>query len=96
MYLVLECLTTKLGFGYVGTMNVTQRGIACQNWSSTSPHIPLNIYPKEEHNYCRNFYSDMWINNYYMYDDTPWCYTMSNITRWDYCDIPACGKYLGL
>ena len=37
-----------------------------------------------DHNYCRNpqeSYSDVW------------CYTESYQTRWDFCDVPNCGKF---
>ena len=36
-----------------------------------------------DHNYCRNptdKYSDVW------------CYTTSTTKRWDWCDVPSCGK----
>ena len=36
-----------------------------------------------DHNYCRNpaeKYTDVW------------CYTDSTKTRWDWCDVPTCGK----
>jgi len=40
-------------------------------------------------NYCRNPDSD--------YDEGVWCYTTDPATRWERCDVPACGlSFTGL
>nr|XP_010975053.2 plasminogen [Camelus dromedarius] len=80
-----ECKTGN-GRNYRGTMSKTRRGVTCQKWSNSSPHIP-NYSPEKlpqaglEENYCRNPDND---------DKGPWCYTTDPNTRFDYCDIPEC------
>ena len=49
-------------------------------WSSQTPHI--HDYSESEWNYCRNPDEE----------PKPWCYTTDPDKRWEFCDIPVCGK----
>ena len=85
-YQVRECLEDDQGFTYRGMVNKTKSGITCQDWSSKTPHdhsydVIFNLKTK---NYCRN--SDLNASH-------PWCYTLDTSVKWDYCDIPLCGRY---
>lgn len=75
---------------YRGNISITTSGKTCQRWDSQLPHsqeygnnLPLGASIHE--NYCRNPDSRDAI--------TPWCYTTDANVRWEYCDIPICGKY---
>ena len=85
-----DCFT-GLGRGYSGTMNVTRTGKTCQAWDVQAPHqfiLPSSQYVELDggHNYCRNPGSRA--------PNGPWCFTTDPDTRWEYCDVPKCGKYL--
>ncbi|XP_064626718.1 muscle, skeletal receptor tyrosine protein kinase-like isoform X2 [Lineus longissimus] len=84
----LKTSTCYKGTGqyYIGTVNVTKDGIACQTWEAGTPHLhrrPPEIFPELEnsYNYCRNPGSE---------HEAPWCYTMDINIRWQSCDIPKC------
>lgn len=71
---------------YRGTLSVTQTGKTCQAWASQSPHSHTRTaenYPDFglESNYCRNPDGE----------DRAWCYTTDDNSRWEFCDVPACG-----
>lgn len=73
---------------YQGTVNVTEKGIACQAWESQYPHQhtrPPLIFPEVQNssNYCRNAGGE---------ESKPWCYTNSPTDRWQYCNIPLCAN----
>ena len=73
---------------YMGSMNITKTGRACQAWKDQSPHsheTPPDVFPqiKFGENHCRNAGGDEY---------TPWCFTMDLNTRWEHCNIPSCGK----
>ncbi|KAJ1155251.1 hypothetical protein NDU88_007986 [Pleurodeles waltl] len=74
------------GVEYRGTQSKTAKGVTCQQWSSTKPHMP-NITPEKfpnaglESNFCRNPDSDA---------KGPWCYTTDPTLRFDYCNIQDC------
>ena len=70
------------GTNYRGTVNVTQGGKTCQNWSSQTPH-KHNYSWVGEFNFCRNPNSVSY---------KPWCFTEDPNVVWDNCDIPLCGK----
>ena len=77
------------GRGYNGTVNTTKSGKTCQRWSEQVPHkfiLPSRQYPEiaGNHNYCRNPGSKA--------SDGPWCFTTDPDVRWEYCDVPKCGK----
>ncbi|XP_069463802.1 plasminogen [Ambystoma mexicanum] len=84
MYLA-ECKRGN-GVEYRGTESKTAKGVPCQTWSSSTPHVP-NITPEKypnaglEFNYCRNPDSD---------PKGPWCYTTDPSLRFDYCSISEC------
>ena len=68
-------------------MNITKSGHLCQKWNSQEPH-PHPLTPVlrpylDKHNYCRNPEGR---------GERPWCYTTDPTVRWEYCDIPTCGK----
>uniref|UniRef100_K1PLE8 Plasminogen n=1 Tax=Magallana gigas TaxID=29159 RepID=K1PLE8_MAGGI len=69
------------GKEYTGTRDYTWKGVTCQAWSSDTPHqkTPKYSYLASESNFCR--IAD---------EPSPWCYTMDNATRWDWCSVPYC------
>ncbi|XP_053602954.1 tyrosine-protein kinase transmembrane receptor Ror2 [Plodia interpunctella] len=73
---------------YQGTKNVTETGLACQQWESQFPHQhtrPPLVFPEIQNstNYCRNAGGE---------EKKPWCYTMDANVRWEHCDIPVCAN----
>ncbi|PVD22956.1 hypothetical protein C0Q70_16216 [Pomacea canaliculata] len=76
---------------YMGTINRTREGMACQAWGVQLPHehtyeqtdFPDGRYPD---NHCRTT-SD---------SSMPWCYTIDPTKRWSYCDITNCVCPAGL
>ena len=71
------------GYSYKGCQTKTRSGIECQAWSSQSPHEHHQSDSdfdgetmEQAGNYCRN--PD--------HDDTIWCYTTDDNTRWEFCD----------
>ena len=73
----------KSGSNYKGKISKTASGIVCQEWAKSEPH--RHGYTKklaEDSNHCRN------PDGY----SKPWCYTMNEKKRWEYCSIPDCGK----
>ena len=83
-----NCKITDNGIEYKGKHNMTRNGIPCQRWDSTFPHVPSFklSFPAEtfsaQENYCRNPDGE----------SSPWCYTVDQSERWDYCYIPKCSK----
>ena len=57
-------------------------GKKCQRWDAQSHHGHEFDELFAAENYCRNPDSS----------DGPWCYTTDINTRWEYCDIPYCGR----
>ena len=84
------CQRTAIGTDYVGTLNVTDEGVACQFWASQTPH-PHEYYTqdsdfpdgsvKRARNYCGHPNDT---------DGGPWCYTVDPDVRWQRCDVPTC------
>lgn len=73
----------------MGKVNKTSGGLECQPWSSQEPHShdrPPNVFPQivEGDNYCRNVGGN---------EPMPWCFTTDPNVRWQYCNIPKCGKF---
>lgn len=71
---------------YLGTVNRTSSGIPCQKWSDQIPHDhfqPPLFFPQlhNAENYCRNAGGE---------EPYPWCYTMNESVRWQWCDLPLC------
>ena len=76
------------GRGYGGSISVTESGEECQVWTSDTLHqhlLALDSYPElaGDHNYCRNPGER---------GERPWCFTTNRQVRWEYCDVPQCGK----
>lgn len=70
---------------YVGIINVTISGIACQPWADQTPHFHYELpalLPEANlvDNYCRNPTGD----------ERAWCYTSSEDVIWEYCEVPFC------
>jgi len=74
----VDCLVSKAGVGYVGSLSVTKSGYTCQNWDSQTPNS--HHHPLGDHNYCRNPDGE----------PTVWCYT-TNGPRWEVCNVRMCG-----
>lgn len=82
-----ECFTDAIGKEYRGQINYTKGGLPCQRWDSNSPTFHYYHEYDSEENYCRNIRGD---------EPAPWCYTTYEGIRWDFCDIPHCGKLICL
>ncbi|XP_062585892.1 uncharacterized protein LOC134247569 [Saccostrea cucullata] len=82
-----QCDSSKLktciehGKEFEGTRDYTKNGVKCQAWVVNEPHdVPTKYaYLANQSNYCR--VAD---------EPSPWCYTTSASTRWDWCDVPYC------
>jgi len=80
-----DMVTINNGAYYSGTLNKTESGRTCQNWTSQSPHrhdrTPWNHRFRHKrlgnHNYCRNPDGESRI----------WCYTTDRRKRWEKCSI---------
>ena len=75
---------TDKGMEYSGYISVTSSGKSCQRWDSLTPHSQPYTDRNIHHNYCRNPRRPP--------DAKPWCYTTDPNTRWEYCNIPLCGR----
>ncbi|CAB9514790.1 Apolipoprotein(a) (Fragment) [Seminavis robusta] len=70
---------------YMGMINVTKSGLACQRWDTQEPHYHYEhpaLMPNKNliGNACRNPTSD----------ERAWCYTQDPNVIWEYCDVPFC------
>ena len=83
----IDCGIVNIGSTYIGKLNVTKTGRACQAWSSNFPHkvagdIKDNQFPDnstmEALNYCRNPQATN--------KSGIWCYTTDPNVEWEYCD----------
>jgi len=72
----VDCFTPETQ--YNGKLTCTTTGTTCQVWTSDFPHIS-NYKRFGDNNFCRQS------SNY-----DPWCYTLDENTRWDYCSVPKC------
>ena len=79
----VECIFDERGQNYRGKQNITQSGRTCQMWTSQTPHSHTR---SGEGNYCRNPDGET----------KPWCYTTDPDVRFEFCDIPLCGKYFSV
>ena len=77
------------GQGYRGTVSVTQTGLPCQQWSVQAP---------QKHIITPTTYADdldgssVFCRNPRGLGERPWCYTTDTNKRWEYCNVPQCGK----
>merc|ERR1712034_258110 len=90
---VIKCNATQvfcfdgLQEKYRGPKQTTVSGLACQKWTSQSPHTHSRTeenYPDSglgDHNYCRNPDDE---------EGGAWCYTTDANKRWDYCGVTKC------
>ncbi|CAG2234169.1 PLG [Mytilus edulis] len=79
-----NCRMNQQGKNYTGKINKTRFGQKCQAWSSLVPHEhPFAVKLADDEDYCRNQNTELY---------GPWCYTTDTGTRWEYCDVPYCGK----
>ena len=70
----LECQEgNPPGVSYLGRVNVTASGTACQAWDATEPHQHELTYVGE-HNYCRNPDDD---------SEGVWCFTTDLDKLWE-------------
>jgi len=81
-----ECYTGN-GDAYRGNISITESGKLCQNWNSQIPHTHESTPDNRPNtglvaNYCR---LGGWTEGL-----RPWCYTMEEDTRWEYCNVPEC------
>ena len=88
------CRKPELGLSekmnnYMGDLNVTEGGLTCQRWDTHFPHFHRQhnpAFPEKNKtlakNYCRNSDND-W---------SAWCITTNPDVKWQYCDLPKCGK----
>ena len=94
-----DCLRSKDGTSYTGTMHRTKSGIQCVTWhdwlhqnAESTPNTPLTRNMADDtinKNYCRNLDPlDM--------PDGPWCYYNAggSLLRRGYCKLPICGKHV--
>lgn len=80
----MNCKRSTVGWEYASTTAVTVSHRTCQRWNESSPHgHSYTALLGDQENYCRN--PDREPNG-------PWCYTTDPAKRWEYCDIPKCGK----
>merc|ERR1712087_301492 len=78
-----ECFNREDGADYRGRVSTTKSGIQCQGWFEQFPHQHVKThakYPRSGlggHSFCRNPDGE----------NSPWCYTVDESLRWDYCDV---------
>lgn len=82
-----DCVRGR-GRYYLGKVNTTKDGLACQRWESQTPHshtAPPDIFPELEdaENYCRNAGGE---------EERPWCFTTNSSVRWQHCNIAQCAN----
>ncbi|CAG0905074.1 unnamed protein product, partial [Darwinula stevensoni] len=90
-----ECLVTKKGRDYVGTVKNTESGEKCLPWNDLPYGIPDDFSPTET--YQSHFPNrDAWSHNNFCRNpsgrERPWCFVSDAFLRWEYCDIPMCTR----
>ena len=87
-----NCIWSKKGSEYMGTIHHTRGGGQCIPWSTQMFHSILKLTDKEnksDNNMCRNPSNRQ--------KESPYCYSHSEnnpLGQIDYCSIPRCGKFL--
>ncbi len=86
----LACYWLDNANDYLGSINITVTGHACQRWDQQAPKI--HAYDEDEYfpeknvslanNYCRNMDNSF----------RPWCISTSDEAWWEYCDVPKCDR----
>ncbi|CAG0886094.1 unnamed protein product [Darwinula stevensoni] len=103
-----NCLMTKMGKEYMGTVKTSETGKTCRSWSTFSDlqwlpdvmrkHLPRTINPTQN-----VFFKKLFMNyrpkdalNYCRNPgsgERPWCFVSDfPSTEWEYCDIPLCNE----
>lgn len=81
---IVNCKRSTIGWEYDSTTAITVSNRTCQHWKDSSPHSHgFTALLGDQENFCRN--PDQEPNG-------PWCYTTDPAKRWEYCNIPKCGK----
>lgn len=81
---IVNCKRSTIGWEYDSTTATTVSNRTCQRWKDSSPQSHrFTALLGDQENYCRN--PDQEPNG-------PWCYTTDPAKRWEYCNIPKCGK----
>ena len=75
-----ECLRSKQGYEYRGTLAVTESNRTCKNWTDSRFKGKLG----DQRNYCRN--PDK--------EPKPWCYTTDPTKTWEFCNVSMCRMYI--
>lgn len=79
-----NCRRSTVGWEYASITSVTVSNRTCQRWNESTPHgHRFTSSLADQGNYCRNPDRE---------PKGPWCYTTDPTKRWEYCDIPKCGK----
>ena len=89
-----ECKRTSNGEEYMGTMNLTESGAACQPWYAINGFdITMSVGSLVDNsNYCR--YPTLVSSSeddVYLLPSGPWCFNESLMM--ETCDIPFCGEF---
>ena len=76
---------------YVGKVSVTESGKTCQPWKDQYPHA--HSYGDKTSDFSEGEFPDNFCRTTLDYPSaTPWCYTSDPDTKWEYCDVRACGR----
>ena len=74
------------GFTYAGTLSTTPTGYACESWTGYGHTYNSSRFPESSvelaKNYCRNPSEGY----------KTWCFSTNSGFRYEYCEVPKCGK----
>ena len=87
----MNCYNSTDAQQYRGHVAKGKDGTPCMAWSEQTPHkhtyADPTLFPNDKsvvaaNNYCRDPSND----------GRPWCYTVQESQRWEWCNVPPC-KY---